>query len=242
VSYVDYEEILSSAKEYFNDGNYKAAEPLLNQLILKGCKYPDVFHMLGTIFYDQSKFSKAIRSFKRALEMDPTFTDASVGLSIVLNDLGRYEEGRAVFEQAQKALRKKVSDPFVDEKLAMKHDELGDVYRHYNRQAEAMEQYEKAWQLTSSHKLEIKMKIVDCLEAVGDAPRAVDELKNVLKDNSQFIPGRLKLGQLYYRSQQIALALQEWERVLAKDPQHPQALRFIRQAEEAGVTRLDQQL
>ncbi|MEZ4870905.1 MAG: tetratricopeptide repeat protein [Bdellovibrionales bacterium] len=99
---VDQTELLVTAKEYFNEGQYRQAEPLLNQIILRNSKNADVFHMLGTIFYDQGKFNKAIRSFKRALEIDPTFTDASVGLSIILNDLGKYDEGQKVFEEAKK--------------------------------------------------------------------------------------------------------------------------------------------
>ena len=86
--------------------------------------------MLATIYYDRGKFNKAIKTFKRALEIDPSYTDASVGLSIILNDLGRYEEGQEVFEVAQKVLeeKKKKNDPFIDKLIAQKHEELGDIY------------------------------------------------------------------------------------------------------------------
>ena len=66
--------------------------------------------MLATIYYDKGQFSKAIKTFKRALEIDPTYTDASVGLSIILNDLGRYEEGKEVFQKAQKLLDERKKD------------------------------------------------------------------------------------------------------------------------------------
>ncbi|MES3038493.1 MAG: tetratricopeptide repeat protein, partial [Bdellovibrionota bacterium] len=101
------EELLQEARRNFIDGNYKMAENLLSQLVLGNLKNPEVFQMLGTIYYDQGQFNKAIRTFKRAIEIDPNYTDASVGLSIILNDLGRYEEGRKVFEDAQSLLDKK---------------------------------------------------------------------------------------------------------------------------------------
>ena len=91
-------DLIETAQELFNKGKYSQVEAIINQLILNNCKDPTIFQMLGTIFYDQGKFNKAIRSFKRALEIDPGYTDASVGLSIILNDLGRYEEGKKVFE------------------------------------------------------------------------------------------------------------------------------------------------
>ena len=62
-------EILATARELFKENKYNQAEPLLNQLILKGSKNPEIFHMLGTIYYDKGKFNKAIKAFKRALEI-----------------------------------------------------------------------------------------------------------------------------------------------------------------------------
>ncbi len=62
--------MLGSARDYFRENKYGLAEPLLNQLILKNAKSPEVFQMLGTIYYDQGKFNKAIRAFRRALEAD----------------------------------------------------------------------------------------------------------------------------------------------------------------------------
>src|SRR3954453_9220247 len=120
--------MLTTAREYFKENKYSLAEPLLNQLILKNAKSPEVFQMLGTIYYDQGKFNKAIRSFRRALELDPTYTDASVCLSIILNDLGRYEDGRKVFDEAKDILKSRstTEDPYMNEKFAIKHDELGE--------------------------------------------------------------------------------------------------------------------
>jgi tetratricopeptide (TPR) repeat protein len=119
------DEMLSTAREYFRENKYALAEPLLNQLILKNAKSPEVFQMLGTIYYDQGKFNKAIRGFKRALELEPTYTDASVGLSIILNDIGKYEEGRKVFDEARELLSKQTAneDPYVNEKFGIKHED-----------------------------------------------------------------------------------------------------------------------
>src|SRR5690606_8940029 len=97
-------EMFQAAEDHFKENRYNQAEPILNQLVLKNSKRPGVYHMLGTIYYDQGKFNKAIRSFRRALEIDPGFTDSSIGLSIILNDIGRYDEGQKVFEEARAML------------------------------------------------------------------------------------------------------------------------------------------
>ena len=51
--------------------------------------------------------------FKKALEIDPHFTNASIGLSVILNDLGRYEEGREIFEKAYTLMKQKKSSSIV---------------------------------------------------------------------------------------------------------------------------------
>jgi cytochrome c-type biogenesis protein CcmH/NrfG len=226
------DDLLISAREYFQENKYSLAEPLLNQMILKNGKSPEVFHMLGTIYYDQGKFNKAIRSFRRALELDPAFTDASVGLSIILNDLGRYEDGKQVFDEARKMLKSKSTeeDPYMNEKFAMKHDELGEMYSQHNRPKEALEQFYKALNL-SSRKPELTMKVVECFVQVGTPERAIKELKELIKDFPGFLSARLRLGRLLFETGDVAHAVDQWEAVLSREPNHAEAGRLIRQSQ-----------
>lgn len=232
-------ELLDTAREHFREGNYRIAENLLQQLLVSNTKNPEVFHMMATIFYDQGKFNKAIKTFKRALEIDPTFTDASVGLSIILNDLGRYEEGKKVFLEAQQALARKSNEPdaYAQEKLASKHDELGELYFQYKRYDEAQEQYLKALSL-SARKADLKMKVVECLLKKGDDARALNELKLIVQDYPQFTPARLKLGLVFYNAKQIDQAIEQWEAILLRDPDHPIAHRYLQMANESSSTLL----
>ncbi len=235
----DIKELLDTARDHFREGNYRIAESLLQQLLMVDAKNPEVFHMMATIFYDQGKFNKAIKTFRRALEIDPTYTDASVGLSIILNDLGRYEEGKKVFVDAQEALARKSTeaDPYLQEKLATKHDELGELYFQYKRYDEALEQYNKALSL-SSRKAELKMKVVECFIKKDDEPRAMKELKVLVQEYPQFVPARLKLGLMYFNSKNTIAAVEQWETVLLRDPEHPVALKYLQMAQESGSTLL----
>ena len=230
-------ELLETAREHFRDGNYRIAESLLQQLMMADAKNPEVFHMLATIYYDQGKFNKAIKTFRRALDIDPTFTDASVGLSIILNDIGRYDEGKKVFLDAQAALAKKSSqpDPYMQEKLASKHDELGEMYFQFKRYSDALEQYQKALDL-STRKAELKMKIAECLIKTGSETQALKELKILIQEYPQFTPARLKLGLMYYNMKKVVEAVEQWESVLLRDPEHPVALKYLQMVQESGST------
>ncbi len=231
----DIKELLETAREHFREGNYRVAESLLQQLLMSDARNPEVFHMMATIFYDQGKFNKAIKTFKRALEIDPTFTDASVGLSIILNDIGRYDEGKKVFIDAQNALAKKSTqaDPYTQERLATKHDELGELYFQYRRYDEALEQYVRAIEL-STRKAELKMKMIECMIKKSDETRATQELRLLVQDYPQFIPARLKLGLMYFNSRNTIEAIEQWENILLRDPDHPVALKYLQMAQETG--------
>lgn len=228
----DASDILDTAREYFRESNYSSAEPLLNQLILSNSKSPEIFHMLGTIYYDQGKFNKAIRAFRRALELDPSFTDASVGLSIILNDLGRYDEGRNVFEEAKVMLARNSAqdDPYVNEKLSHKHDELGEMYFQYQRYNEALEQYYKALNL-STRKPELTLKIANCYIQLNNSSKAIKTLKELTKEHPNFLSARVKLGQILYEQGHVTEAIENWEATLARNPEHAEAKRLLRRAE-----------
>lgn len=235
---VSNDEMLVSAREYFRDNKYSLAEPILNQLILKNAKSPEVFHMLGTIYYDQGKFNKAIRAFRRALELEPTFTDASVGLSIILNDIGKYEEGRKVFEEAKELLARQNSsdDPYVNEKFSIKHDELGEMYFHHGRFKEALEQYFKALAL-SNRKPELTMKVVECFLKIQDTDKAVKELRSLIKDYPGFLSARVRLGRILYEQGEVEGAVEQWEATVQRDPNHSEAARLLRQSQAMTDTR-----
>jgi tetratricopeptide (TPR) repeat protein len=231
------ESLLSAAREHFKESRHKPAEALLNQLILRNFKHPEVFHMLGTIYYDQGKFNKAIRSFRRALEINPSFTDASVGLSIILNDLGKYDDAKKVFDEAKVMLdqRSLEGDPYINEKLSVKHDELAELYFRYRRYNEALEQYLKALQL-SGRKAEITMKVADCYILLEQPDKAIKHLRDITRDYPDYLPARLKLGKTFYDAHRIPEAVDQWEAVIGRDPDNHQAKDYLRLAQSVELT------
>jgi tetratricopeptide (TPR) repeat protein len=237
---VDTNELMESASDFFKEGDYKRAEPLLQQAILRNNRLPEVFQMLGTIYYDQGKFTKAINSFKRALEIDPTFTDASIGLSIILNDLGRYEEGKKVFTDAQAVLSKnKVqSDPFANETFASKHMELGDLYLQHQRHDEALEQYYKCQRLTLQ-KADVGMKIADVFVLKQDPKNAIRELKNLVRDNPALMPAKILLGKIQFDAKLVGDAMDTWDSILLRDPMNREVKELMDRARRTQYTHKD---
>lgn len=231
--------MFAEAKEAFIAGNYAMAETLFAQLLLQNSRNPEIYQMLGTIYYDKGQFNKAIRAFQRALEIDPTYTDASVGLSIILNDLGRYDEGKKVFNDAKKLLDQKnqQSDPHLEERIANKHEELADLYLQCHRYNDSLDQLLKALKL-STRKTELTLRVADCYVKLGESQKAVRELRGLIRDYPNSIPARMKLGIILYNMQNLAEATEQWENILVRDPKHPEAAKYLKMAQAAGITTL----
>lgn len=233
------QDLLQLAREKFIAGDYKATQTLITQILPKSDRIPEIYQMLATIFYSNGQFNKAIKTFKRALEIDPYYTDASVGLSIILNDLGRYEEGKKVFLEAQSLLERKNRrpDPSVNDKIAAKYEELADLLYQCQKYEESLEQLQKA--LTLSHrKQQVLLSIADCHIKLGKKDRAIRELRAAIKDYPNFIIARNKLASLLYEANKSAEAIQLWESVLELDPRNPEANRNIKIAQTSRLSEL----
>lgn len=230
-------QLIEEAREAFIEGDYKSAEPLLNQPTLLHSKNPEVFQMLATIYYDQGKFNKAIKTFNTALEIDPSYTDAAVGLSIILNDIGRYDEAKKIFENAKTLLaaKKQPPDQNINEKFATKHAELADLYLQHKYYPEAIEQYSKAFSL-SANKSDFAVRIAETYVQAGQKDKAIKELKILLQAEPRLIAPRLKLGLILYNFHHIAEAVDQWENILRYEPKNSEALRYLKMAQAAGVT------
>ena len=230
---------LNNARELFINGKYETCEPMLNNLLLIDNKNPEIFQMLASISYDKGKFNRAIKFFKRALEVDPFYIDASVGLSIIFNDLGRYEEGKNIFDSAKDRLIKKArsSDKLTNELLSKKHEELGDIYFANKRYDEAQENFIKAKKLKFTPNLGVKIA-QSCLKS-DDINGAIAELRNMIKHNPHILAARQKLGEIYYDAGRVIDAVETWESILLRDPSNAQAKHCLKLAEKAKDTSLE---
>ncbi len=230
--------LLEEAREAFIEGDYKSAEPVLNQPTLINSNNPEVFQMLATIYYNRGQFNKAVKTFKKALEVDPEYCDAAVGLSIILNDLGKYEEAKKVFQKAQTIIEKRKinrASENMDDKFAQKHLELGDLYLQHRRFEPALMQYQTAKKL-ASNKLDSTLTISECYLQMGQTSSAIVELRGFLQNEPNVHKARLKLGQILYNSQKIAEAVDQWEHVIRLDPKNEDAHRYLKMAQATGIT------
>lgn len=217
------QELMDTARDHFTKGHYRLAEPLLMQLHTDGAQSPEIPYMLATITFDRGHLKKAIQLFKTSLEIDPEFTDSSVGLSIILNDLGKYDEAKKVFESAYSAMKRKQrggEDSNLKEKLARKHAELGDMYFLANMFADASEQFKKATELVPSIS-EFSRRLGECSLKLNNETQAISAFENSLTSDYK-VDTHLKLVEAYQLSGQNDRALFELDKMQMKNGQLPE--------------------
>src|SRR3954468_20636257 len=111
-------ELVALGKEHFQRGDYSLAAGHLEQVVARGGAFADVHHMLGIVYHHLGEFESAQRSFAKALEINPAYTEAALNLAIVCNDLGQYERAQQVYGDAvARARSKSQRDPNGDEPL-----------------------------------------------------------------------------------------------------------------------------
>ena len=215
--------------------DFAQAGQLISDKLAREPDSPDAYYLQGVLTYFQGQMGPTIESFKRALSIDPRHTDAAICLSVLLNDVGQYEEAKKVFEQANQSVAHKRAggmDPGIDRKFAVKHLELADLYFRYRRYDESIEEYGKAI-LLDPGVLDIRIRRAKAYAKKGFLTRAMQELQQLKNEQPTYIPARIQLGLLHYSQGNILDAELEWEAVLQTEPGHREATAYLEMAKQA---------
>lgn len=235
-------DLLKRAKEAFQKNDLKTAALFLNEVIEQNPNSTEAFFCLANVFHVRGELGKAIKAFQRVLELDPHHTDAAISLSVIYNDIGKYEEAKAIFEKANNQVKNTqqqgVSDPHLNKKFSLKHYEIAEMYASYGRCEEALFEYNKAATLDPDN-LEIRIKMAKTYTKKGFTSKAFDELKRLKNEHPGYMPARIAMGLLYYGNGNIIEAQAEWQNVLSRDPQHPEAIMYIQLSRTASETTIN---
>jgi tetratricopeptide (TPR) repeat protein len=216
--------------------NYAQALPLIQRKIDTPDQSADGHYLKGVMYYFQGQLASSTESLREALRLDPKHTDAAICLSVLLNDIGKYDEAGKVFQVANQSVahRRPGAESAIDRKFAVKHLELADLYFRYRRYDEAIEEYSKAAILNPTA-LDIRIRRAKSLAKKGFVTRAIHELQQLKIENSSYLPVRLQLGLLHFSQGNVLDAEIEWESVLAISPQQKEATAYLEMARRSRV-------
>ena len=239
------QQLLQNAKKYAQQGRPDKALLLLNDIIEGNEKEPEIlaecYFQLANIAHSRGEISKAIKAFDKAIELNPNHTDASICLSVLYNDIGHYEDAKKIFQQTDRRVKNSSSEGIDDEhirkKFSLKHYELAELYLSYNRLEEALFEYNKAIALDEKN-LEARIKVAKVYAKKKFLSKAFDELKRLKNEHPGYIPARIHLGILYYGCGKVLEAQAEWQKILAREPGHPEAAMYLNLSQTASEVSL----
>ncbi len=235
-------ELFKKAKEAFQRNDLKTATLFFNEIVENNPNSTEAYFHLANIFHIKGELGRAIKGFQRVLELDPHHTDASISLSVIYNDIGKYEEAKAIFDKANNQIKNSqqqgISDPHLNKKFALKHYELAEMYISYGRSDEALFEYNKAVNLDQDN-LEVRIKVAKAYTKKGFISKAFEELKKLKTEHPGYMPARIALGLLYYGNGNIIEAQAEWQSVLSREPNHQEANMYIKLSRSASETTVD---
>ena len=248
--------LLDQGRMRCDSGDLQEALVCLDEVIELDSFSCEAFYIIGNVFHKNGEISKAIRAFSKVLELEPGYTDAAIALSVLYNDIGKYEEAREIFESAYAGVKnlrgcnnndvllekaapiKKQGDPHINKKFAYKHYEIADLYWSYGRYDDALFEYNKTVALDPNN-LEARVKIGKVYAKKGFISKASEELNRIKREYPSHYPARIALGALYFSQSKVIEAQMEWQKVLSLDPKNQEAKMYLKISESSTETTLN---
>jgi tetratricopeptide (TPR) repeat protein len=243
-SHVDARINLSNVLE--QEGDFEGAASAIKEALSLADGRADLYVMLGHKQWGAEKYSDAIKSFHRALELDPQISGAHYGLAMTLRSLGDLSAAQSEFELALKLnpddalahyqlgrflIQQKESSQaahHLEESIRLKPDladayaKLGVLYRSLGKNDEAEKAYRAAVRLNP--KLEKACYgLAQLLQAKGETGEAQKIFEQVrqLKASSGTLAEASSLnatGVVRMNAGELDPALEKFRAALALDP------------------------
>ena len=178
-------------------GAYDEAIDILNQILKANSQYAPGYYQKGLVYEEWDKRQEALKAYKKAVEINPTYDDARLGLASlygksVLNDLA--------VEQLLKVAETRRNDPKLHFKIALEYWYLQDIPKsveHYLRVIEINPEYLQA-HLNLISVYERLKNWKEALEQIEIVKRLSRETQNehamsIGKNKLKFIKSRMNL-------------------------------------------------
>ncbi len=219
---------MQQARRSFERGDDHLALAQLERLIERRGGFADLHYMVGLLHERRNDHAAAARSLRRALRINPSYTEALLALASVYEQQGDFARSEELAARARHVAR---GDGGVDAttrgKLANLQAALGDAYREVGELREAIEAYRKALDRCPEFH-DIRQRLGLALREAGLPHRALAEFRRVQRAHPDYFDAAVQAGLTLYTLGRGDEAVGEWRTVLARNPDHQEARMYLR--------------
>lgn len=138
--------LLNHAQKMHRNGRVREAVKVYQELYAEAPEHAQILFFLGTAELQLGRAPVAIPLLQEALKHAPELGGARSNLAVAMQQAGRYDEALAIIDTAIESLLSNVGHSSVAS--APLYLNRGNILRHLTRNAEAMEAYSKAIELS----------------------------------------------------------------------------------------------
>ena len=203
---------------YLGVNRYQSATQLLLDSMEELGELANLLNLFGVTYHKQSKFSQAIKAFKKALSLNPDFVEASLNLSIVYCDLGLYDQGNSEYHRLKSKYQDAARLPsLILGRLANLHCETARFYEKSGLCAEAIKEYEKALTIYPNMPDQI-LRLAELEYSMGQLAKCKSRVKELIEKYAPKAAAFNLLGTIAYREGDYISAQNYWMKSQEIDP------------------------
>jgi len=200
-------------------GNYDVAQ-VDNEMAVKLAPYFDyIINHLGTVLYNQAKFSEALARFRRALELNPMYLNAHINLGNVYRQLADYDAALKQYDEALK-IDPRNAAPLLSK--AIVYQQIAeDIYRMRGLTktarswlSKAQKLYEKVLKITPKN-IKILNNLGTLHYTLGDVTGARSYFEKAISILPEHISARINLARLCEEQGDIDCAITNYEALVS---------------------------
>ncbi len=198
---------------------FSAREPMPGEILdPEGVAY----RLEGRRFQKAGDLVSAAAAYQKAVMANPAYAEAYNDLGVILESMGDREKARESYEIALR-LKPQLGDAHMN--LALFYEDAGDLKKagEHWRERIRIGPPQDAWVLKAHEKM-VEHGLIA-------APASLEPVI-FSGDRKQAVRRALQAGQDHLEAKRYDLAIQEFQKALQLDPTNPQAIRWLREAEQ----------
>jgi len=229
-------QMVAQARERMDLQDYFGAIHLLEDVVSGGRAYADAYQLLGLAYSMAGQRERALEYFDRAVQLNPRYVEALIHKAIILNELGREDDAKVVFDQARR-VGEEQRDGFpvhIASKLANQHAALGEAYAEAGGVPRAIEQYQQAVALGPAF-YDLRYRLGRLLLEAGRALDAREQFDIIVRERPSWLDAAALLGLACYLAGDGMEARRVWEACRERQPEDARVAAYLAMLERAGA-------